>query len=366
MNFIIITLHVPTTLQVIFKALYNQSSSRDHGTLGHFRSLLSRLSVTSNTKKDVNATVDLLMTVYKGHLLACACKVLGIKKLTDRIDIPDTIFKGSQKQQQAYVSIIAAQVVDEMTLIEDAYRTVGVVESGDGVYNYARILCHFCTLLMDFMDAWAEGDGERIYTGWRLFFPHLYAAHRTKYSLEALRLQFQVQAVLSPHLAHHIKWDRFVNKTGGSGMNIPCDLHNEHVNKLIKEVIQHMGANLTEGALQRVARSVSTLETICKCFDAESGVPIGTHAHSTRSDSEDVEKVMKVVLDNDLLATIPGRKHQKFPNIHGNPLWNWDRTKMEEWVEKKKNDFLKFNTAGGEGNQSDSDVTDDEDDEDDD
>ena len=65
--------------------------------------------------------------------------------------------------------------------------------------------------------------------------------HHTKYALEPLRLQFQLEAVLSPKLAHHIKWDRFVNKKGGLGRNIPCDLHDEHVNKLIKEIVQRMG-----------------------------------------------------------------------------------------------------------------------------
>ena len=76
-----------------------------------------------------------------------------------------------------------------------------------------------------------------------------------KYVLEALRLQAQVKALLSPHLAHHIVWDHYINTRGGIGRNIPYDLHNEHVNKLIKHIIANMGANLTEEALTRAARS---------------------------------------------------------------------------------------------------------------
>ena len=165
-----------------------------------------------------------------------------------------------------------------------------------------------------------------MFTGWRFFLLHFYASHRTKYAFEALRLQFQVQAILSPQLAHHIKWDRFVNKDGGMGKNIPCDLQNEHVNRLIKEVIVHMGPNLTEGALQRVARSVSMLDKICKQFDSESGVPVGTHAHSTKPDTEDVEKVVKVVLENALLTSHRGHKRRKFAAMrtHCNPFWNLD------------------------------------------
>ena len=29
-------------------------------------------------------------------------------------------------------------------------------------------------------------------------------------------------------------------------MNIPCDLFNEHMNKLFKDIIAHMGANVME------------------------------------------------------------------------------------------------------------------------
>ena len=61
-----------------------------------------------------------------------------------------------------------------------------------------------------------------------------------------------------------------MNVRGGAGKNIPCDLHNEHVNKQLKYIIQNMGPNLTEKALQRAARSVSKLQTICERFDRES------------------------------------------------------------------------------------------------
>ena len=61
-----------------------------------------------------------------------------------------------------------------------------------------------------------------------------------------------------------------------------------------------MGANLTEKAIQRAARSVSTLHSVCKQFDNESIVPVKTSAHSTRTDITDVKKVVKAVQDNDL------------------------------------------------------------------
>ena len=104
------------------------------------------------------------------------------------------------------------------------------------------------------------------------------------------------------------------------------------------------------------------LDKICKQFVSESGVALGTHTHSTKPDTEGVEKVVKVVLENDLLTSHRGRKHRKFATMctHSNPFWTLDWSKMKKWVENKKRDFFKFNTAGEE-HQADSGETDNDD-----
>ena len=240
---------------------------------------------------------------------------------------------------------LAAQVVEECTLIDICGD---VTETDDHVYNYARVLCHYGALMLEFRDACAEGDGERVYRCWRLFLPHFKASGRSKYSLEALRLQLQVKALLSPQLAHQVQWNRFVNTRGGLGNNIQMDLHNEHIVKLVKKIIRCMGPNLTEKALQRAARSVSTLQAVCEQYDKESAVPTITTAHSTLSLAADISKIVRAVLSNDLLHIIPGRSHSMFKKMRVNPLWNWDQEKTAEWITNKKNDFAKFRGAATE------------------
>ena len=66
-------------------------SCKDHGTLGHFRTLLSRVTVTGEPKKDVDACVDLLVTVFTGYIVAAACIHLGLI-------IPQTTFLLEQFQ----------------------------------------------------------------------------------------------------------------------------------------------------------------------------------------------------------------------------------------------------------------------------
>ena len=119
-----------------------------------------------------------------------------------------------------------------------------------------------------------------------------------------------------------------MNVKGGEGRNIPCDLFNEHVNKLLKVIIANMGPNLTEAALQRAARSVSTLQAICEKFDKTTALPHHSTAHSTRSDIEDIKKVTDVVLERNLLKPTAGRCNQSFRDLDLNPLKKWKKQKM--------------------------------------
>ena len=177
---------------------------------------------------------------------------------------------------------------------------------------------------------------------WKLFLPHFRVAGCTKYSLEALRLLMQANAVLSPNLAHQVKWHRFVNTKGGAGRNIPCDLYNEHVNKIIKFMTQNMGSNLTEASLQRAVRCLSPLEAFCTKFDTEGGVPGVSSAHCTKSDIKDIKSVVQVVLKHKLLKQIENRKHHSFPNMHLNPLHKWDKKLTQSWIELKKKEYIKY------------------------
>lgn len=343
---------------MIWKNLYGQSS-RDHGTLMFFRNRLNRIAVTKDPKKEVDATIDFLYTVLKGHWLACACNILGISTLDEPIKVPNGLYKATQSEQQCFVENIACEVVKKLTLIDSAFDPGISSDTTDSSYNYARVLCHYGSLVMEFRDAWSEGDGERVVRCWRLFMPHFQVAGCRKYCLQAFRLQLQINVILSPNLAHQVMWHRFVNSKGGQGRNIPCDLYNEHVNKLIKLIIQNMGSNLTDASLKRSARSVSTLQSICETFDNETGIPYGTYAHSTKSDTQDVKKVLEVVLQSNLLTPIDGRKHSCFPNMRLDPLHKWNVKMCKDWIEDKKTEYLKYKGAfRGEGDQSDSEASD--------
>ena len=123
-----------------------------------------------------------------------------------------------------------------------------------------------------------------------------------------------------PYLVHQLPLGRFINTHGGKGRNVSCDLHNEHVNKLYKDIIVSMGANFTESDSTGAARAVSSLDRITFRFDKQTGIHPEATAHSRRADKKDVKVVVDVLLKARVLEVIEERCHSKFPDITANPL----------------------------------------------
>ena len=306
----------------------------------------------------MNACVDILFTVLKGHFVAHACQQLGITNCSDTP--PNFPSLKTRDEKFAFITKLARQVVEDTTINAESLLGNEVKISGDKVYSYSRMFCHFGSIALEFHNAGLWGDGDRIDRCWKILLLHFHCDKCSKYAWEALKLRFQLE-YLPPSLAYQVKWGRFVNVRGGEGNNIPCDLYNEHLNKLFKEIIQNMGSNLTERAAQRAARSVSTLHEFTRVFDDQTYIPFTSSTHTTKSDKDDVEKVVTVLLKNKNLQIIKGRKHAMFSNIEDDPLHGLDRKKMFEWIEKKKKEITKFKYAMGEGDLSDSDASDDND-----
>ena len=102
-------------------------------------------------------------------MLACACTILGCNTVEDTIQLPLNLQRAPVAQQWAYVSSLSEEIVDKCTLID---ISSDVNDTPDRVYNYARILCHYGALLLELKDAWAEGDGDRVFCCWKLMMPH--------------------------------------------------------------------------------------------------------------------------------------------------------------------------------------------------
>ena len=94
---------------------------------------------------------------------------------------------------------------------------------------------------MELRDAIHEGDGDRIMRARKFMLVYIRFGRHTNYALEAFQLQTMVNATATPRVAHQFKWSRVVNVHGGTGRNIPVDLHNEHLNWMLKDSVGDMG-----------------------------------------------------------------------------------------------------------------------------
>ena len=110
-------------------------------------------------------------------------------------------------------------------------------QEADGVFNYACRLLSYGLLSRNVQDATDNGYGKSTCRLWKFLMLHFKTNGRTKYALEAFNLTAQLNALLSPHLAHQLMWNRTCNTKGGQGKNKELHLHNEHINRIFRMIL---------------------------------------------------------------------------------------------------------------------------------
>ncbi len=107
-----------------------------------------------------------------------------------------------------------------------------------------------------------------------------------------------------------------INILGLPGHNISCDLHMEHLNRLVKTAIQGLGANITKKAIIRAGRAVGSLGGLMQSFDREVGVPIPSGKHSEKSKHRDLVKIVEELLlqNQQIFNEETTSQHKSFTN----------------------------------------------------
>ena len=70
---------------------------------------------------------------------------------------------------------------------------------------------------------------------------------------------------------------------GCPGHNISCDLHMEHINKVVKVVLEGLGANKSEKSIKRVAKTIGVHSETTESFDSEVGLVAPSGRHSDKA-----------------------------------------------------------------------------------
>ena len=236
--------------------MYNVLSATDQGTLFQLRNVRN---VVSDPSKDFNAS-DLL--VVKCHILCAAMRYLQMDSLDSFPVDHDQWDFGTKEDRQCKLFSIASAIASAYFNLSICSRDTN--ENQDHVHEYAKEVLSLGLLYMEFRDAIKEGDGNRVMNCWKYFMLIFKKTGHRNYAIESFNTLAQCEWLLPPRQANQLQYS---NVHGLPGHNISCDLYMEHLNKLMKSCIQHLGANKTGSNIQRIGKCINAIDEILTSFD---------------------------------------------------------------------------------------------------
>ena len=181
--------------------------------------------------------------------------------------------------------------------------------TGDGVLEYAKDVISLGLLYLEYRDAVKEGDGDRVECCWKFWLPLFKVSEKKNYSIEALQTIYNHKFILSDMHAQQWLYSRFVNTQGRPGCNIPADEHQEHLNRVCKDSISHLGANKTKESIKRVGKCVGMISKVTENLDKQLCVAKTSGKHTISSSKKDMDIIVNELVESEIFTSKNGRKH---------------------------------------------------------
>ena len=117
----------------------------------------------------------------------------------------------------------------------------------------------------------------------------------------------------------------------------------KHLNRLCKNAISGMGANVTGQSIQRVGRAIKVLSETMQELDKHFGIRQESDFHTTRSSDKDLNKVLEQIFEEThVFSHIPERTYRNFPDFIPNSMRSLVRKKLEQWITTNANKILTY------------------------
>ena len=215
----------------------------------------------------------------------------------------------------------------------------------DDRYQYATLHLSMGFLLRNFDDAVKEGDGKRIICCWKFAMLIYRAFNHNKYALAALHLQADIMAMLTPREAESLVWNRTVNTKGGAGKNISMDLRMEHLINLIKELLKHLGPNITESAATHCSKSVGHVDRLLDAVDEDLLVESPGGHHKVQKREPDFRLLVDEIHQKGRMfkfAPESERRYHVCGNFRDSLIKGLDLGKLNKWISEKTKELHKM------------------------
>lgn len=181
------------------------------GSLYQLRNMIGRINVTT-PKSRFDECEDFFILVVEAYTLVCGMELFQMTSLQDNATFPgvnDEVWLKSDDERRTMLLGMSSAIVKEF--VEFRFHDIPASLSGDD-------------------DVKSHSIQVRVFTTWKYMLPMFISTGRKNYAKEALLMLFKYNFAVSPRMSHQMMYSRFVNTHGTIGRNIPCDLHNEHLN----------------------------------------------------------------------------------------------------------------------------------------
>lgn len=318
--------------------------------------------------------------------LASALEHFGLTDLSDMPEIffPADIVSGSREDQRKWLQDKTAELIDKHVMLEGIFNKADVLpkaqfqcrqdncekvyistearevhekkkhnlvlstpsspprtrgERKDCVKDHSEARLGFSFVILNMMDAVKEGDGERLMRMYQVALLFYKAYGHTQYAYSTLLLTLQLNATMSPRMAHNLKWNRFWNSRGIKGKNIPLDLHLEHLNNYLKCFLKGLGSNLNENSASRISKSIGVLKEMMDNIDRELEVSKPSGVHHAKGQEQDIATLVGIFKDRQLFCHQPGREYNTFPSFKKDLLGKINYADLSLWMQTKINEW---------------------------
>ena len=133
------------------------------------------------------------------------------------------------------------------------------------------------------------GDGLGCYIVNKIILPVLHGLKHSNYSNSIHRFITRVLCEATPKEGLKLIHERFSNRRGKPGKNIPRDRRMEYRIGAAKKLIENLGPNFTKEAVQQVNKTLDIKEELFLKTRESHGVNIRTGKHNPRSDAKDYD-----------------------------------------------------------------------------